>query len=264
MNTTILTRDGTRVMGISAAMLAATLAALLAVFVLAKPSQAEATTVTVEPTQVGFGAVMVSADPETRTITIRNTGTTALVIGGVDITGTNADDFSLATTIDPLKGLTVRAGDVATLDVNFDPLTEGVKNATLTLNDLLGGTVPGAPQVSLTGAGTTVDPNFQQGAQADCTITGTNNGEVLTGTPGSDIICGLGGNDKIKPLGGKDVTRAGSGKDRVTDKAGKGDKLLGQRGGDRLNARDGNRDLLKGGGGKDRCVKNKGDRVRSC
>ena len=60
MNTTILTRDGMRVIGTSAVVLAATLAALLAVFILAKPSEAADPILTVEPSEVGFGEVQVN------------------------------------------------------------------------------------------------------------------------------------------------------------------------------------------------------------
>ncbi len=234
------------------------LATLLAASILAKPSGAQTQTVTVQPSEVGFGAVEVSADPETRTISIKNIGATTLVIGGVDISGTNAGDFSLATTIDPLNGLSVGAGEVVTLDINFDPATEGAKNAILTLNNLLGQAIPGAPQINVGGTGVTVAPT----APADCDIVGTNNGETLTGTPNPDVICGLRGNDKINGLGANDLMRGGAGKDLIKDKSGK-DKLLGQRGRDTLNAKDGDRgDLLKGGRGKDRAVKDKKDKAR--
>jgi Ca2+-binding RTX toxin-like protein len=283
MNNTSVNNGDARFMGISAAMLVATLAALLAVFALAKPSQAQDTTVTIEPTEVGFGAVEVNADAEKRTISITNTGDVRLVIGGVDFSGTDADNFDLVTTIDPLKGLSIGAGDTATLEVSFDPLTTGAKEATLILNDLLGQTIPGAPQVNITGTGISTAPNDQPGARPDCDITGTPNGEVLTGTPNSEIICALGGNDRVSALGGNDKVRSGrgndvvrsskgidtliggAGADRITDKAGRrGDKLIGQRGRDTLNAKDGRRgDLLNGGPQRDRAFKDRGDRVRS-
>ena len=262
MNNSILARDA-RFMGISAAMLVATLAALLALFVLAKPSQAQDTTVTIEPTEVGFGAVEVNADAEKRTISITNTGDTTLRIGGVDFSGTDADDFDLLTAIDPLKGLRVEVGDTATLEVSFDPLTTGAKEATLILNNLLGQTIPGAPQVNITGTGISTAPNAQPGAQPNCDITGTPKGEVLTGTPNRDVICALGGNDRVNGLGANDKLFGGKGNDRITDKAGK-DRLIGQSGRDRLNARDRARgDILKGGPARDRAIKDRGDRARS-
>jgi hypothetical protein len=84
MNTTSLTRDGMRVIGTSAVVLAATLAALLAVFVLAKPSEAADVQLTVEPSEVGFGEAQVDTT-DNRTITIRNTGGTAVTIGAIKV-----------------------------------------------------------------------------------------------------------------------------------------------------------------------------------
>jgi Ca2+-binding RTX toxin-like protein len=262
MNTAILTRGGARVIGTSAVMLVATLAALLAVFVLAKPSGAQDPILTVNPSSVDFGNVTVGADPGEQTITVKNTGGTALVLGGVEILGVDSGAFT--TTIDPTTGLTVGAGQTANFTVSFDPVETGLQTAQLTFNsvtDTLGNTVSGveAPTVNLTGQGVSVNPRG-----SGCTITGSSNSETLRGTPGNDVICALGGNDRIRPLGGKDVTRAGSGNDRVIDRSGVGDKLLGKSGRDRLNARDRNRDLLNGAGGRDTCFKNRGDRVRSC
>ncbi len=231
----------------------------LAMLLAAKPSQAQdVDVITINPGSIDFGSLSVTANPETRQITITNTGTTDLVIGRVDILGTGSDAFSLGTTINPTNGLTVGAGGSTVLDVNFDPLTTGLQSAQLTLKDLAGNAIAGAPTVDLTGQGVGTNP-----AGSGCTITGSNRSETLRGTPQKDVICGLGGNDKINGLGANDVLRGGAGKDRITDRRGK-DRLLGQAGRDTLNARDGNRgDLLKGGGGKDRAVKDKRDRARS-
>jgi hypothetical protein len=106
MNTTSLTRDGMRVIGTSAVVLAATLAALLAVFVLAKPSEAADVQLTVEPSEVGFGEVQVDTTDK-GTITTRNTGGTAVTIGAIRFidpaTGeeTTGGPFSLANPLSP-------------------------------------------------------------------------------------------------------------------------------------------------------------------
>ncbi len=240
------------------ALVAVALAVVLAaLFAFAKPAQTQEQTIIIEPTQIGFGAVEVSANAQTRTVTISNNGTIDLVIGGVDILGTNADAFGLATTISP-EGLIVGAGDVATFDVSFDPLTEGAQSATLTLTDLLGNILPGAPSVDLSGTGVTVLPP----ADADCSIRGTDSDEVLTGTPGNDVICALGGNDTVDGMAGDDIIKGGNGGDTLVGGSGK-DRLLGQSGKDVLNARDNAKgDFLKGGPGKDRFVKDRGDTVR--
>ena len=268
MNRSISATGGARFTGRMTVLLAATLlalASLLAAFVLAKSSGAQTQTITVNPSEVGFGAVEVSASPETRAISIKNTGDTTLVIGGVDISGTDAGDFSLATTIDPLNGLSVGAGDAVTLDVNFDPATAGAKEATLTLKNLLGQAIPGAPQINVSGTGVTVAPTAP-----GCDIVGTDNGETLTGTPDDEVICALGGNDQVNGLGGSDTLRGGRGKDRLVDttasrsptnpSAPEADKLFGETGRDRINSKDGDgADMVNGGPQRDRIRKDKGD-----
>ncbi len=238
------------------------LAALLAVFVLAKPSGAQDPILTVNPSSVDFGNVTVGADTETLTITVANNGPNTLTLGGVEFLGVDSGAFTPS--INPTTGLTVEAEKTATFDVTFEPVHTGLQTAQLTFNsvtDTAGGAVSGveAPTVNLTGQGVSTNPRG-----SGCTITGSDNSETLRGTRGDDVICAMGGRDKVEPLGGKDVTRAGSGKDKVIDRSGVGDKLLGQRGNDTLNAKDRNRDLLNGARGRDKCAKNRGDRVRSC
>ena len=260
MDNTIPARKDALVSGVIL-VLATTLATLLVIFMAARPSEAADPILTIAPSSVDLGSVTVGAAPETQTVTVTNTGSTTLVLGGVDILGVDSGSFT--TDINPLTGLTVLAGDTATFHVSFDPLKTGLQTAQLTFDsvtDTLGGAVTGVqvPTVSLTGQGVSVNN------PGNCTITGSNNSETLRGTAGKDVICGLGGNDKINGLRANDLLKGGPGKDRITDKRGR-DRLLGQGGRDSLRARDGNRgDLLKGGGGKDRCAKDKRDRARSC
>ena len=259
MNTNVIgrRRESFSAKATSVVLAAALVASLLALFALAKPAQTQEQTIIIDSTQVGFGAVELTANPQTRTVTITNNGMTALVIGGANILGTNADAFGLATTIGT-DGLTVGAGETTTFDVSFDPVTEGAQSATLALTDLLGNTLPGVPSVNLSGTGVTAAP----AAPADCTILGTEQGEVLTGTPAADVICGLGGGDTIDGLAGDDTLRGGIGNDTIVGGSGK-DKLLGEGGKDVLNARDGAKgDFLKGGPGKDKFVKDRGDKVK--
>jgi Ca2+-binding RTX toxin-like protein len=290
MNKSILARNDARFMGISAAMLAALLAALLAVFVLAKPSGAQTTaTLTVDQTEVGFGAVLVD-DPltgtfATRTITVTNNGDDPIVIGGVKLTGDAGEILDFSTNIDPVNGLTVEAGGTNEFVVKFDPSVEGTREATLTLLEGLldgavitltgetinlvneaGDTVTG---VDVSGSGTQTDPTSQPGAEG-CTIVGTNNGETLTGTPDDDIICALGGRDRVNGLGGSDTSRGGGGNDLLVDPSAtpsatnpngpEADRLYGEGGKDRINSRDGaGDDFVNGGPKRDRIKKDKGD-----
>jgi Ca2+-binding RTX toxin-like protein len=89
-------------------------------------------------------------------------------------------------------------------------------------------------------------------------------GSVDPGAPGRDVICARGGADRVNGLGSKDIIRGGAGNDRLVDKAGKRDRLLGQRGKDTPNAKDGQRgDLLIGGPRRDNAFKDRGDWARS-
>jgi Ca2+-binding RTX toxin-like protein len=259
MGKTILARKHETASG-AIVLLAAVLAALLVAFIAARPSEAADPILTVDPTTVGFGAVEVgtTGDP-IRTVTIRNTSGTDLVLGGVTLLGADAGQFSILNPI-PVTGVTLGTDGVYTLQVAFSPTTNGTKTADLGFNVVGGGGT--LPTATVTGTGVNQPPTSQQGAQG-CTIVGTRNGETLTGTSAHDVICGLGGADKINGLGANDVLKGGSGKDRIIDHRGK-DKLLGQGGRDTLNSRDHARgDVIKGGAGKDRAIKDKRDRARS-
>jgi Ca2+-binding RTX toxin-like protein len=260
MNTSILTDDRAR-FSRTIVLLAATLMALTVLVSLghARSSEAQdAQTIRVNPSDIGFGAVEVSASPETRTVTITNDGLTDITIGSIDFSGlVGMGTANITATLDP-GGLIVGAGETKVFNVSFDPLTAGFTQATGTLKDLTGVAIEGAPQVVVSGTGVNAAP----AGSSDCTIVGTSRGETLTGTSGNDVICGMGGNDKINGQGGNDAERGGSGKDRIADHKGK-DKLLGQGGRDTLNTRDRARgDVLKGGAGKDRAVKDRRDRAR--
>lgn len=302
MNNSSVGNRGAHRTGAIAVVLAATLVALLAVFVLAKPSGAQVEvvgpvtlTVEVNPVEVDFGTVVVDdrvvGHIATRTITVTNNGPTPITIGGVELktaAGEIAQDFSAD--LGPDGSLDIAAGGTATFEVSFDPSVEGTKDAVLTFTE---GTVDGAiaeviklvndagtevQGIDLSGTG---DGQLPAGATPDCTKIGSPDGERLRGTPGNDVICALGGNDRVIALGGNDTVRGGPGKDRIFGKSGK-DRLLGQAGNDRmvdkagkdrlfgqggrdtLITKDGKRgDLLVGGPKHDRVVKDKGDRARS-
>ena len=141
----------------------------------------------------------------------------------------------------------------------FERLVDGSIGDSIALVDETGNTVQG---VDVNGTG--IDQVNPEARAQGCTVIGTRRGEALTGTPGNDVICALAGNDRVRPLGGRDITRAGAGNDRVIDRSGLRDKLFGNSGRDRLNAKDRDCDMLNGVGGRDTCFKNRGDKVRSC
>jgi Ca2+-binding RTX toxin-like protein len=240
----------------------ALLASLLAIFAFGERSQAaETNIVTVSPADVGFGAIQVGQNSETRTIYVTNTGQTELQLqlDILDLLGLPTTDFEI---VNPPLGniLTVAPGGVSTVQVRFSPDANGVQLAELGFTAV--GSSVALQSVGLDGTGTDNDPLVQPGVQSDCTIVGTPRGERLTGTTGRDTICALGGPDKVNGQLASDKMRGGGGSDRIKDTAGR-DKLYGQGGRDWLNARDAHRrDLLVGGAKRDTIIKDKGDRVR--
>jgi hypothetical protein len=98
--------------------------------------------------------------------------------------------------------------------------------------------------------------------RASCTVTGTQDDEVLRGTPGDDAICGLGGNDVLLGGGGDDALIGGSGSDALLGGSGVDDV----RGGPGIDLLVGGRgaDVLDGGRDEDRCPTGAGDRSASC
>ncbi len=78
-----------------------------------------------------FGSVDLTSGSVTHTYTIRNTGTAALTLNSVTITGSNATDFVV--TAQPVGP--VAAGGSATFDVKFDPSASGVRTASLSFDN---------------------------------------------------------------------------------------------------------------------------------
>jgi Ca2+-binding RTX toxin-like protein len=98
-----------------------------------------------------------------------------------------------------------------------------------------------------------------------CTMTGTDEGEVLIGTRRDDVICGFGGGDVVRGRGGGDTLLGGGGGDSMVGGGG-GDTLRGARGEDVLDTQDDVRgnDLADGGLGRDVCVADRRDTTISC
>lgn len=94
-----------------------------------------------------------------------------------------------------------------------------------------------------------IDEVGQSEPTLDCTITGTDEADVLRGTRGADVICGGDGDDTISGLGGNDTIYGGEGDDKLIGGAG-ADNLDGESGNDRLEGGSGGDDL-DGGEGND-------------
>jgi hypothetical protein len=113
----------------------------------------------------GFGNQQVGTTSSPHVFTYRNSGATAVTIGaaGVTLTGTNAGNYALTSSLNPCAGATVAAGGTCTVGVTFTPSATGNRTATLNVNDGVGNQTFG-----LTGTG----------IQAAVGFTWTNGGTV--------------------------------------------------------------------------------------
>ncbi len=108
-------------------------------------------TVTLTPTTLTFASQAVGTTSASQTSTLRNTGTTALTISSIAVTGTSAGDYARTTTC-PISPATLAASATCTITVTFSPSASGIRTAAVTVTD--NGT--GSPHtLSLTGTGTT-------------------------------------------------------------------------------------------------------------
>ncbi len=104
-------------------------------------------TVTVSPSTLSFGKVNVGTTSPTKNVTVTNTGSAAVSISNIGITGTNAGDFGQTNNC----GSSLGVGASCTIGVAFTPTVTGKRSAVLSISD----NADGSPQqVTLTGFGT--------------------------------------------------------------------------------------------------------------
>lgn len=160
--------------------------------------------VSLSPTALSFGNQNVGTTSAVQTVTLTNTGTSALTISSIALTGTNASNFAQTNTC-PISPATLATSISCTLSVTFTPSTNGAESASLGISDNAAGT----PQtISLLGTGVTSAPvatlnptsvnfgNQNMGTSSSTqAITLTNTGTIpltinsitLTGTNASDF-----------------------------------------------------------------------------
>src|SRR6266566_455372 len=104
--------------------------------------------VSLSPTSVPFGSVLVSTTSAAQAVTLHNGTTSSTSISSIAISGTNASAFAQTHTC----GSSLAAGASCTISVTFKPATTGAAAATLAVTD----SATGSPQTAaLTGAGVT-------------------------------------------------------------------------------------------------------------
>jgi uncharacterized protein YjdB len=106
-------------------------------------------TVSLSATSISFGTVK-RGSSSTKSETVTNTGTGALINFSWSITGTNANRFSVSSTTCGTAPATLNPGRSCILYVTFKPAATGSQTATLVLTD----NAPNSPQsVALSGSG---------------------------------------------------------------------------------------------------------------
>jgi Abnormal spindle-like microcephaly-assoc'd, ASPM-SPD-2-Hydin len=105
-----------------------------------------AATVTLSPTSMNFGKVNVGTTSPSKLATLTNTGTAAVAISSIKITGANPTDFAQTNNCPS----SLKAGAKCTITITFAPLATGGLSASVTVTD----SATGSPQtISLTGSG---------------------------------------------------------------------------------------------------------------
>jgi hypothetical protein len=133
---------------------------------------AGAPAVTLSPTSLNFGSVVVGTTSAVKNVTLLNSGSAPLTISGFTVTGPFAQTNTCAATVAPRQKCTI--------SVTFSPTKTGVATGAVTITD----NASNSPQsVSLTGTGSTTgltsiavtptDPSIAAGATQQFTATGT-------------------------------------------------------------------------------------------
>jgi len=123
----------------------------------------------VSPTSLAFGSVTTGTASAPQSVTVTNTGSGALPIISVTLTGKNLSQFSQTNNC----GASVAVGSKCTINVVFAPTSGLAKTATLNVN---GGGGAGTQSVTLTGTGVAPKPTYSVSS------TSLAFGSVTTGT----------------------------------------------------------------------------------
>jgi hypothetical protein len=105
------------------------------------------TVISLSPAQLTFPPQKVGTKSAPQTVTVTNTGSTAVSVSSVNIAGGSSRDYSQINTC----GSQIGAGASCTVTVTFMPGEKGTRTSTLEINDNGGGSPQGVP---LSGTGT--------------------------------------------------------------------------------------------------------------
>ncbi|HET9551543.1 MAG TPA: choice-of-anchor D domain-containing protein, partial [Anaeromyxobacteraceae bacterium] len=134
-------------------------------------------TASVSPASLAFGNKQVGTSTAAGTVTLSNTGTTALAIGSIAFTGANPGDFAQTSTC----GASVPAAGSCTVSVTFKPTAPGPRAASLSIatNDPVNPVV--SVVVSGTGLSVTLTPSLPSPQLAGTAVTFTAVGQGASG-----------------------------------------------------------------------------------
>lgn len=121
----------------------------------APPKQRGGTAAIAAPRSVPCGTVTV-ASSATCSVTVRSTGTAALVVYSTELTGPNSKDFTV------VQGCTGTVRATCTLRISFTPAGSGARSAVLTVHQNLPDPDTGT-RITLTGTGTGTGPVVSPG-----------------------------------------------------------------------------------------------------
>src|SRR6185437_5109449 len=139
--------------------------------------------VSLNPGSLTFPGQNVGSTSTAQTVTLNNTGSAALSISSIAITGANAADFAQSNNC----AATLAAGANCTLSVTFTPTASGARSAAVTVTDnasgsphsaALSGAGNTAPQVSLNPASLTFPGQNVGSTSTAQTVTLNNTGSA--------------------------------------------------------------------------------------
>jgi hypothetical protein len=137
---------------------------------------------------LSFGNQLVKTTSAAKTVTVKNSGTTAITMGAITLTDTT--DYTIATNTCPASGSTLAGGASCSIGVTFGPKSTGSKRGSVVIND----NDPSSPQlIGLTGTGisnVSLSPASVSFATTAVGVTSANTKITLTNNTGVSITLG--------------------------------------------------------------------------
>ncbi len=134
---------------------------------------------------LAFGNQLVKTTSAAKSVTVKNTGTSAITMGAITLTDTT--DYAISTNTCPASGATLAGGATCTISVTFGPTSTGSKRGSVVIND----SDPSTPQlIGLSGTETSnvsLSPTSITFATTAVGVTSANTKITLTNNTGVSI-----------------------------------------------------------------------------